>query len=273
MSGIDVETRNIDCCGCQLKLKKVDLKEHLLKSDQCSKAFQRHFRVSSLIEVLIKVTPCIMCSVSTNVKLKNHLGKSPVCFEGYKNFFSVDDIGSILKRVGNLKRKSINSRAVAKRKLETMKRNNVAAFKTVPQLVSEFRRKTAFTNYRMCVKCGASFGEYSAEEIDETDAVFEDMSEDTFKRRKRMGSYWICKWCVDGSSYVGNFILSYGAHVTHMEDGESRVYFPVTEVTADEGDLVNEADDFVLERDVKSETIFSPCTVQAVNGCRSSHPN
>ena len=175
MSGIDVETSSIVCSGCQLKLKKEDLKEHLLLSEKCSKACQRYFRVSSLTEVLIKATPCMMCTVSTNVKLRNHLGKSPTGYEGYKNYFPVNDLGSILKKVGGLKRKSINSRAAVKRKLETSKRKNVIALKTVPQLVSEYRLKTALTNYRMCGKCGACYGEYSAEEIDETDVLFEEV--------------------------------------------------------------------------------------------------
>jgi len=104
---------------------------------------------------------------------------------------------------------SINSRAAAKRKLETSKRKNVIALKTVPQLVSEYRLKTALTNYRMCVKCGACYGEYSAEEIDETDVLFEEMNEESFKRKKRMGSYWICKWCLGSSSYTESSSLSY----------------------------------------------------------------
>ena len=250
----------VECYGCRMMLEKCSLKEHIVQSDQCFAAFKQQFRVSSLNEVLIIMMPCIFCPVRGNIKLRNHLGKSHLCLEGFKNYFLVDEIGLVLKKVGALKRRSNYSRGVERRKMENLKRKNEEnASKTEAQLMSDFRQRISFSNYRMCYKCKGSYGEYSAVEVDDKDVVLEEIPcTQSVKRRKRMGSYWICKWCTDSPSYEETSRLNDGISIDVIEDENSRVYYPSIEIEN------SEENDFIQEKTYKSETIFSPCSTDAV---------
>ena len=249
-----VNEEKMKCGGCGSWYRLDALRDHLWLSEKCIRTFQENLNVASREEVL-KLFPCPFCHVDHNVQMKNHLGVSRQCYEGFKSLFMVDDSASILKKIGELRRKGYKSRKPEERANETFKRKNKELqYKTLPQLISEFRQKTTFSNYKMCFKCGGSYLEYSAEIINEEN--LDDLLDERIKRRKRMDYYWLCNWCSKDSEEVfkGNSIVG----IDTLEDDVNRIYYPSVDVN------YSNEEDFDNGKSVKCQSVFSPCSMEAL---------
>ena len=90
-------------------------------------------------------------------------------FDSYNNFFSVY-YSDVLKIVHGIKRQSEPSRTPARRRLEyeTQKDKKINTFKArnIESYVSEYRMKTAYSNYARCMLCKCNLLESSCEVVD-----------------------------------------------------------------------------------------------------------
>ena len=79
------------CSFCHRAEDVFSLEAHLVETDYCRNLYMRHFKVSSMDAVLVKVFDCIYCPAKFN-KISDHLRTHPVCKERYYNKFNVQDV-------------------------------------------------------------------------------------------------------------------------------------------------------------------------------------
>jgi len=80
------------CNYCNLQIDKEDVEFHLLESNICSQFYLKQYRCQSIDSVLLKLFPCLFCSISKTVKMKIHLTQKDECFQKYCNKWNVSSV-------------------------------------------------------------------------------------------------------------------------------------------------------------------------------------
>ena len=203
----DSQTHCLAACGSNYSTP-FELECHLLASARCSQRYIQSLRIKDLSAHLLTLNFCFFCKFTTQkFKISIHLKKNVQCLNKYFTKFGVKSVKEVLKNIEKAKKKMHESRSRAHRRLETQKRRerkiNQDPKRTTTDLVNEFRRETALTNVRHCIKCHANLSDARAEEIKKGSPILtEDLSEKLESRRFQR--FYICSGCKEQKNVSGD---------------------------------------------------------------------
>ena len=184
------------CKFCEKSVEGADLETHLKRKRRCLVLYMKFFKVSTFDHLALKLFTCEFCKLGKRMDFKKHLQRNQDCLAHYRRKYREEEINSIHTKVLKEKRRALPSRSSSTRTASYKKiKDEVLSSKTIASSLNEYRDKTAFGNYRLCLVCKSNYREYGARPISEEEFRFEFGSSEDMKVLRRFHTYFKCHKC------------------------------------------------------------------------------
>ena len=193
------QTKKEDCKFCCEDVRERQLKDHLISNKRCALLYMKINKVTTFDLLLIRLFSCEYCCLTRRIDLKKHLKSHPNCLNHYRGKYQEDEMNNLLKRVNVAKRKTFPSRSASvtakQNKEKQLKKIEERRFKTMAEAINEFKEKTSFGNYRVCVECRSNFRLYGARPINIDEELYVRLNLSENRSLRRFGTMFICNKC------------------------------------------------------------------------------
>ena len=250
------------CHFCNVSVQGIDLEIHLNQSADCSRHYQRNFKMKNIMAIVVKEFPCLYCSATgKNWRITNHLKKNGSCLKKYLETFKASNLKELQKRLELLRKQSRPS--VVNRKLEWQKARSKLdeenEMKTEIDLLNEYRRNTSFGNILLCVRCGANFCQ-SSKRINIIELEGDEAKDVEMQLKRRLEKYHQCQDCIkEGEDSRNKFV--------RLENENQVLYMPVER----DVEVIENQDEIENVEVNKNITCLLPCSIECLESTRVKH--